>query len=116
MGDRSNIVIKETETQTDNFLILYSHWGGDQNLKAVRNVMRKTDRVGDVAYLSAQLFWEFSQMGGYDGVLGYGIFVGDMDSIDESDNPAVIVNAETGQVFYNGEPLEIHKRNCLCDH
>ena len=98
MGHRSNIVIRETETQTDNFIILYSHWGGDDNLNAVENVLRRTDRIGDSAYLSAQIFWEFTQLGNYDGNLGYGIFVGDWGQVDETDNPAVIVDADTGMI------------------
>lgn len=100
MGNRSNIVIRETETQQDNFLILYSHWGGDDNITAVENVLRKTDRIGDTAYLSAQIFYEFTKLGNYDGGLGYGIWVGGWESVDESDNPAVIVDADTGAITY----------------
>lgn len=102
MGNRSNIVIRETATQQDNFLILYSHWGGDHNIRAVENVLRKTDRIGDSAYLAAQLFYEFTKLGHYDGGLGYGLWVGDMESIDETDNPAVIVDADTGEFTYQG--------------
>jgi hypothetical protein len=100
MGNRSNIVIRETKTQTDNFLILYSHWGGDDNIRAVENVIRKTDRIGDSAYLAAQIFYEFTQLGNYDGGLGYGLWVGDFSSVDETDNPAVIVDADTGAITY----------------
>ena len=100
MGNRSNIVIRETATQTDNFLILYSHWGGDDNIRAVENVIRKTDRIGDSAYLAAQIFYEFTQLGNYDGGLGYGLWVGGFSSVDETDNPAVIVDADTGAITY----------------
>lgn len=100
MGNRSNIVIRETATQTDNFIILYSHWGGDDNIRAVENVLKRTDRVGDSAYLTAQIFYEFTQLGNYDGGLGYGLWVGDFSSVDETDNPAVIVDADTGAITY----------------
>lgn len=100
MGNRSNIVIRETATQTDNFIILYSHWGGDDNITAIENVMRKTDRIGDSAYLTAQIFHEFTTLGNYDGGLGYGIWVGGLGSVDETDNPAVIVDADTGAITY----------------
>ena len=102
MGDRSNIVIRETASQTDNLVILYGHWAGDENLNAVINVMAKTNRIGDPAYLTAQLFYEFTRLGKYDGGLGFGIFVGTLDDIDESDNLAVIVDADTGLVSYGG--------------
>ena len=95
-------MIRETATQTENLLILYSHWGGDDNLTAVKNVLAKTDRVGDSAYLSAQIFYEFTNLGAYDGGLGYGLWVGGLESIDETDNPAVIVDADTGLVTYQG--------------
>ena len=98
MGNRSNIVIRETESQVDNFLILYSHWGGDDNLTAVENVLKRTNRIGDSAYLSAQIFYEFTKLGNYDGGLGYGLWVGGWESVDETDNPAVIVDADTGQI------------------
>ena len=103
MGNRSNIVIRETATQRDNCLILYSHWGGDDNLTAVEYVLRKTDRIGDSAYLSAQIFHEFTKLGGYHGGLGYGLWVGHIDDIDETDNAAVIVDADTGQITHKAQ-------------
>jgi hypothetical protein len=103
MGDRSNIVIRETASQKDNFVILYGHWAGDDNLTAVRNVLEKTDRIGDSTYLTAQIFYEFTRLGNYDGGLGFGLWVGDMESIDEADNPAVIVDSDTGAIIYKGE-------------
>jgi hypothetical protein len=107
MGDRSNIVIRETASQKDNFVILYGHWAGDDNLTAVRNVLEKTDRIGDSTYLTAQIFYEFTRLGNYDGGLGFGLWVGDMESIDEDDNPAVIVDADTGAITYRGETYTV---------
>jgi hypothetical protein len=102
MGNRSHIIIRETKTQTDNFLILYSHWGGEDNWAAVKNVLAKTDRIGDHAYLAAQLFYEFTQLGDYVGTTGFGIWVGGLESLDESDNFAVVVDTDTGQVSNTG--------------
>jgi hypothetical protein len=103
MGNRSNIIIRETATQTDNFVILYSHWGGDDNLTAVESVLKRTDRIGDSAYLSAQIFYEFTKLGNYDGGLGYGLWVGGWESVDETDNPAVIVDADTGTITHTAQ-------------
>ena len=100
MGNRSNIVIRETETQSDNFLILYSHWGGDDNLTAVESVLKRTNRIGDSSYLSAQIFFELTKLGDYNGDTGYGISVGGWESVDETDNPAVIVDADTGTITH----------------
>jgi hypothetical protein len=116
MGDRSNIVIRETASQKDNLVIFYGQWAGDENLTAVRNVIEKTDRIGDSAYLTAQLFYEFTRLGGYDGGLGYGLWVGDMESIDETDNPAVIVDADTGAITYKGETYKKATQHLLTNN
>jgi hypothetical protein len=110
MGDRSNIVIRETSRQTENLVILYGHWAGDDNLTAVKNVLERTNRIGDITYLTAQIFFEFTRLGGYDGGLGFGLFVGTLDDIDETDNPAVIVDADTGAITYKGETV----KRCKC--
>jgi hypothetical protein len=67
MGNRSNIVIRETATQKDNLVIIYGHWSGDDNLTAVQTVLTRTGRIGDGAYLTAQLFHEFITQSGQDG-------------------------------------------------
>lgn len=106
MGDRSQIVIRETATQTNNLIVIYGHYAGSDNLKAVKNVLATTDRIGD-PYLTAQIFYEFTRLGNYEGNLGFGLWVGDLDDIDESDNPAVIVDIDTGLVTYKGETLKV---------
>jgi hypothetical protein len=117
MGHRSNIVIRETASQKDNFVILYGHWAGDDNLTAVRNVLEKTDRIGDSTYLTAQIFHEFTRLGNYDGGLGFGLWVGDMETIDEADNPAVIIDCDTGAITYKGETVEPCECNsCVAFH
>lgn len=107
MGNRSNLIIRETATQTDNLIIFYGHWAGDDNLTAAKNVIRRTDRIGDATYLTAQLFYEFTKLGNYDGRLGFGIWVGTLEDIDESDNPAVIVDADTGLITYQVETYAV---------
>jgi hypothetical protein len=106
MGDRSQIIIRETATQTDNLIILYGHWSGDDNLKAAKSVLATTNRIGD-CYLTAQLFYEFTRLANYAGDLGFGLWVGTLESIDEDDNPAVIVDIDTGLITYQGETLKI---------
>jgi hypothetical protein len=106
MGDRAQIVIRETATQKENLVIMYGHYAGSDNLKAVENVLATTDRIGD-PYLTAQIFHEFTRLGNYEGNLGFGLWVGDLDDIDESDNHAVIVDIDTGLVTYKGETRQI---------
>jgi hypothetical protein len=106
MGDRSHIVVRETATQKENLVIMYGHYAGNDNLKAVENVLATTDRIGD-PYLTAQLFYEFTRLGNYEGTLGFGLWVGDLDDIDESDNNAVIVDIDTGLVTYKGETRKV---------
>jgi hypothetical protein len=108
MGDRSQIVIRETATQKENLVIMYGHYSGRDNLTAVKNVLATTDRIGD-PYLTAQIFHEFTRLGGYQGHLGFGLWVGDLDDIDESDNHAVIVDIDTGLMTYKGETRQIEQ-------
>ncbi len=99
MGDRSRIVIVSKEFT--NPIHLYGHYSGLDNLQAVKNVLEVTDRVGDPNYLTAQLFFEFSRLGGYEGKLGFGI--GSYEEWDsEDDRDPVIVNADTGRFSFGG--------------
>jgi hypothetical protein len=94
MGDRSTITITSRDWETP--VSFYGHWSGDTNLKAVLAVIERTDRIGDAAYLTAQIFYEFARLGGYDGGLGFGIVSGEMV---ETENPPVFVDADSGKVL-----------------
>jgi hypothetical protein len=99
VGDRSVITVVSREAT----ISIYGHYAGDTNLMAVRNVLKRTDRIGDPAYLTAQLFHEFAVvLGNFDGNLGYGISEGTWED-DWLDNPTVIVNAENGEYCIEGE-------------
>lgn len=105
MGNRAVIAIQQDETDTNDYVLLYGHWSGGDNLNAVVQTLRRTDRIGDPAYLTAQIFYEFARMGDYNGELGFGIYAGSREMIDETDNPAVFVNPYTGVITYKGETL-----------
>ncbi len=101
MGNRS--VIEVTSDNLSEPISIYGHWAGQDNLTAVQNVLSAADaRIGDPAYLVAQLFHEFAvRLGHYDGNLGFGIDVGSYDK-DWLDNPSVYVNADTGDFTHDG--------------
>lgn len=103
MGDRASIYI--TSEQFEKPIRLYGHYSGEDNIRAVEEVLTHTDRVGNPAYLTAQIFHKFAiELGNYTGNLGFGISVAeDIDHFD--DNPPVIVNADTGAIEY--EPREV---------
>jgi hypothetical protein len=102
MGDRAYIQIESQRLERP--VLLYGHWSGTDNLQAVRNVLEKTARIGDVPYLTASLFWEFAKLGSYDGSLSFGIEVGDLTDSPTwmLDNPIAFVNADSGQYIYDG--------------
>jgi hypothetical protein len=98
MGDRSSIYI--TNDTDDSVIRIYGHWSGDDNAKAVVNLLTRTDRVGDPMYLTAQAFYEFAiTLGGYTGSTGFGI--GSATYIDFfDDNEPIVINADTGEVKF----------------
>lgn len=102
MGDRSVIVIT-TRADHGDTVSLYGHWAGDTNLSAVQHVLgRAGARVGDISYLTAQVFHEFAvELGGYTGDTGFGIWAGDCSTAGDSNNPTVWLDADTGDYTYD---------------
>jgi hypothetical protein len=102
MGNRSYIQINADGLEVP--VLLYGHWSGTDNLLAVQSVLEKTARIGDVSYLTAELFYEFAvKLGSYDGSLSFGIEQGHID--DKTawvDSPSVYVDADTGIYTYDG--------------
>ena len=96
MGNRAFIQV-ESERFVEP-LVFYGHWSGETNVAAVQSVLERTDRVGDPSYLSAQIFHEFTKLGGYEGGTGFGIWVGRVTAEDWADNPTVVINADTGEM------------------
>jgi hypothetical protein len=106
MGNRASIYI--TSEQFEKPIHLYGHYSGEDNIKAVEEVLTHTDRVGDPMYLTAQIFYKFAiDLGSYTGNLGFGIGVATDLSDRVDDNPCVIVNADTGSIEY--EPREVEE-------
>ena len=106
MGNRSHIVIRGNDPKET--ITLYGHWAGTTNIDAVRSVMGKTTRANDIAYLTAELFYEFAIVeGSYKGVGfgSYGMWAGDDDGA-WADNPSVYVNTIDGTFEYEGETEE----------
>ena len=103
MGDRSHIVIRNSNPA--DTITLYGHWAGTTNIDAVRSVMSRTKRLGDISYLTAELFYEFAVVEGkYTGVGfgSYGMWAGGDDGT-WADQPSVYVNADDGTFDYEGE-------------
>ena len=101
MGDRSLIVVKAKAFSTP--ITFYGHWSGEDNITAVRNVLRRTGRIGDSSYLAAQIFYEFAKLGNYDGELSFGIDTfGSKEDDVWMDNPTVYVDADTGEYVVEG--------------
>lgn len=107
MGDRSVIVITTGASYLDT-VTLYGHNSGGDNLLAVQQVLGRAEaRVGDISYLTSQLFYEFAvTLGGYTGGLGFGIFAGHAEEAGDSNNPPVIVDADTGNYTYDGKTFD----------
>lgn len=116
MGNRSLIIIRSKNLGNQE-IRLYGHWSGEDNVQAVRNVLARTNRVGDDSYLTAQLFHEFSvNLGGYDGNLSFGIYCAEVGS-DEGwiDSPTVYINADYGHYEYDGTTYTAVEAGYKCE-
>lgn len=98
MGNRAFIEVSSEQFEIP--VVFYGHWSGDDNILAVRNVLERSGRIGDPSYLTAQLFYEFSKLGNYDGELSFGIYTGRVTGSEWADAPTVFVNADTGEYTY----------------
>ena len=105
MGMRSHIVV---ESKYADPITIYSHWGGDANHQAVMDVLEVTDRIGDPAYLTAQLFHRFADLSAYDGKLGMGLMAG--KDVFDADVPTLYVNADLG-TYLVGKSFELELQN-----
>jgi len=94
VGNRSFIVIESKQFVSP--IALYGHWSGTDNVRAVENVLARTDRVGDPSYLTAQLL-----------NLSFGIDAYGYDAGSWEDNDPIYVDADTGKT--SGEPFRICK-------
>jgi hypothetical protein len=106
MGNRSMIVIESEQFVSP--INLYGHWSGSTNVTAVENVLARSGRIGDPSYLTAQLFYEFSKLGEYDGELSFGIDAFGYTENEWLNAETIYVNADTGQISM-GEPFKICK-------
>jgi hypothetical protein len=104
MGNRVTIQIQSEQFLTP--INLYGHWAGEQGLTAVREVLARTNRIGDPSFLTAQMFYEFARLGEYDGEHSFGIDAFGSDSVSDWDNPPIFVNADDGSYWVgDGEPV-----------
>jgi len=96
MGNRAWIEVSAEQFETP--VSFYGHWSGEDNLTAVVKTLESSTRIGDVSYLTAQIFYHYTQLGGYTGDTGFGIYVGVAPTVD--DVYTVYVNADTGEYTY----------------
>lgn len=108
MGNR--VTIEMSSAAFEKHLMFYGHWSGEDALPAIKDVLATTDRIGDAGYLAAQIFYRFTQLGGYDGNLGFGIYVGDNDD-QWDDNPTHFVDLDTGYYSVGGDDWFDHLGN-----
>jgi hypothetical protein len=97
MGDRSYIVIESKDFDSD--IVIYSHWGGNNNVTVAVNVLTFTQRIGDADYLAAEIIRMAFEENNYDGSLGMGVSTLAKGTFTENwaDNPTVYINADTGR-------------------
>lgn len=94
MGNRITVVLQDAY---NNATSVYAHWLGDSAYDTVKTVLATTDRIGDDAYLSAQIIHALMAEG-YDIKAGTGIGIesGTRDPLWD-DNDPMFVRTTTGE-------------------
>ncbi len=94
MGNRITITLQDAY---NNATSVYAHWLGDDAYDIVKSVLETTDRIGDDAYLSAQIVHALMAQGfsEADGT-GIGIEAGTRDPLWD-DNEPMFVRTTTGE-------------------
>jgi hypothetical protein len=94
MGDRSNVVIQDSE---GGRVYLYAHWLGDGILKSAIKGL-ESGRVDDPAYLARVIFTDMVK-NDLDGETGFGIST----YFSDNDGYPILVLSEDGSAWFENE-------------
>ena len=106
MGNRVTVSISNSRSYGEAPVNVYAHWLGEDVYPIVHDLLRTTSRVGDHAYLTAQIIHAIiSSNPNYDGT-GFGVFAGPFDS-SWDDNKPMFVDTDTGTytIGYDGDEV-----------
>ncbi len=106
MGDRANIVFKETG-ETD--LYLYTHSGGYNLPLIVQHALQRGERWSDASYLARIVFCEMIK-DDVNGTTGYGIST----YLCDSNRPDFEISCENQMIKINGKKITF-KDFCVMD-
>lgn len=98
MGARTNFHFK----QGDNFITLYSHWGGDSKMKDLAYAIAKANARWDDAGYATRIM--VSQLIGnsWDSETGYGLYAGSVGGEESYEH--TIIDIDNQIVIVDGEP------------
>jgi len=97
MGDRANILIKQTtESKTPQYVFLYSHWGGSELPATLQTALKRRVRWDDEAYLARIIFDEMTD-GDHGEETGFGITT----QLTDNEYPLIIVDCETQRIEFH---------------
>jgi hypothetical protein len=91
MGDRSNIVIQQSNGDR---VYLYGHWLGSSAIGVVQGVLERHERWSDESYLARMLFNEMTSEDP-DSSTGFGISANYMP---DNEHPLIVLTPETKEV------------------
>lgn len=100
MGDRVNVRI---HFGNDNWITLYSHWGGHRMARTVAEALKRgKGRWQDPSYLARIIFCKMV-FGREEQTTGYGIFPGQPET--GPDNPDIVVDTKETTVSIRQDSL-----------
>ena len=96
MGDRGNIVVRQSDKQADD-VWFYGHWSGYRMESAVREALALRERWTDTSYLARIIFCRFvgSNPESWADTCSFGIST----SIGDNEYPILVVDCERQTVY-----------------
>lgn len=92
MGDRANVAIKQWRKQ--EYVVLYTHWGGESLPEDVRKALERGERWGDEPYLARIIFDGMMPVSHHGGTTAYGIST----SLGDNEYPVIVIDCDNQKV------------------
>lgn len=106
MGDRGNLVVRQSGQQIDD-IWMYTHWRGSELTEVAKSAIKEGNgRLNDAMYFTRIAFCRLIGEGDFMGETGYGIST----AIGDNSHPIVVIDLPNKQVIEVQESALVNGR------